>query len=55
VLGGAGHETEFGPFSAEFVVLDVDALVHGILVPTKNVPIKMRLFLEEAAGEKEIE
>ena len=26
-LGGALHETEFGPFSAEFGVLDIDTLV----------------------------
>jgi hypothetical protein len=27
VLGGAGHEAEFGPFAPEFGVLDVDALI----------------------------
>ena len=33
VLGGAGHEAEFGPFAAEFGVLDVDTLIgHGFLV-----------------------
>ena len=25
VFGGAGHEAEFGPFSAEFAVLDLSA------------------------------
>jgi hypothetical protein len=33
VLGGAGHETEFGPFAAELGVLDVDTLVgHRVLI-----------------------
>jgi len=27
VLGGAGHETEFGPFAPELGVLDIDTLV----------------------------
>ena len=27
VLGGAGHETEFGPFAPELGVLDVDTLI----------------------------
>jgi hypothetical protein len=27
VLGGAGHETQFGPLAPEFGVLDVDSLV----------------------------
>jgi hypothetical protein len=30
-LGGALHETEFGPFSAEFGVLDVLAVGHRVL------------------------
>src|ERR1700678_3417586 len=27
VLGGAGHETEFGPFAPELGVLDIDTLI----------------------------
>jgi hypothetical protein len=27
VLGGAGHETQFGPFAPELGVLDVDSLI----------------------------
>ena len=33
VLGGAGHETQFGPLAPELGVLDVDSLIgHGFLI-----------------------
>jgi len=39
VLGGAGHEAEFGPLAAEFAVFDLAAWVH-ILAKKKARPWK---------------
>ena len=59
VLGGAGHETEFGPFAPELGVLDIDTLVchfclgfvesqrprTGASAPHGLVPMKNAAFL----------
>jgi hypothetical protein len=37
VLGGAGHETQFGPLAPEFGVLDVDSLVCHFLPEFEKV------------------
>jgi len=39
VLGGAGHEAQFGPFAAEFGVLDVDTLIGHEFLIFKKVKI----------------